>query len=62
MLIGAGDPWNSKENEERPYSIALAAFIVSEAFLAKEKLNWNPEILLKEGLIKTIAYFEKITK
>ena len=26
--------------------------------LAKEKLNWQPKINLKEGLIKTIAYFK----
>ncbi len=28
--------------------------------LAREKLNWQPSIALKEGLIKTIAYFEKL--
>ncbi|MEG1498377.1 MAG: UDP-glucuronic acid decarboxylase family protein [Bacteroidales bacterium] len=28
--------------------------------LAKEKLNWEPHILLEEGLKKTIAHFEKI--
>ncbi len=28
--------------------------------LAKEKLNWKPEILLDDGLIKTIEYFKKI--
>jgi UDP-glucuronate decarboxylase len=28
--------------------------------LAKEKLNWEPKIKLREGLIKTIEYFEKI--
>jgi UDP-glucuronate decarboxylase len=28
--------------------------------LAKEKLDWEPKIKLKEGLIKTIAYFEKL--
>ncbi len=28
--------------------------------LAKEKLNWEPEIQLKEGLVKTINYFNKI--
>ena len=28
--------------------------------LAKEKLNWKPEILLNDGLIKTIQYFKKI--
>jgi len=27
--------------------------------LAKEKLNWEPKIHLKEGLLKTIAYFSK---
>jgi UDP-glucuronate decarboxylase len=30
--------------------------------LAKEKLNWEPNIELREGLIKTIAYFEKFVK
>mgnify|MGYP000959679320 CR=1 FL=1 len=31
--------------------------------LAKEKLNgWEPKIHLKEGLQKTIAYFEEILK
>ncbi|MDO9136618.1 MAG: GDP-mannose 4,6-dehydratase, partial [Lutibacter sp.] len=31
--------------------------------LAKEKLNgWEPKIQLKEGLEKTIAYFDKILK
>lgn len=28
--------------------------------LAREKLNWQPSIALKEGLMKTITYFEKI--
>ena len=28
--------------------------------LAKEKLDWAPNIQLKEGLIKTIEYFEKV--
>jgi nucleoside-diphosphate-sugar epimerase len=28
--------------------------------LAKEKLGWEPAIKLKEGLVKTIDYFEKI--
>jgi len=28
--------------------------------LAKEKLNWQPNIQLEEGLIKTIEYFKKI--
>ncbi len=30
--------------------------------LAKEKLNWQPEIDLEEGLTKTIAYFKKKLK
>lgn len=30
--------------------------------LAKEKLNWEPRIQLKEGLIKTIAYFDNLLK
>lgn len=30
--------------------------------LAKEKLNWEPKIQLKEGLIKTIAYFDEVLK
>jgi UDP-glucuronate decarboxylase len=28
--------------------------------LAKEKLNWEPKIQLKEGLTKTIKYFDEI--
>jgi len=28
--------------------------------LAKEKLNWKPEIHLEEGLLKTIDYFKKL--
>ena len=28
--------------------------------LAKDKLNWEPKIQLKEGLIKTIDYFESV--
>lgn len=28
--------------------------------LAKEKLNWEPTIKLKDGLVKTISYFEKM--
>lgn len=28
--------------------------------LAKEKLNWRPEVKLDDGLIKTIEYFKKI--
>lgn len=27
--------------------------------LAKEKLSWNPDIKLEEGLVKTIEYFQK---
>jgi len=30
--------------------------------LAKEKLNWESKISLKEGLIKTIKYFERILR
>ena len=30
--------------------------------LAKQKLNWKPEINLDEGLTKTIAYFKKKLK
>ena len=30
--------------------------------LAKEKLNWSASILLKEGLIKTIEYFDALLK
>lgn len=30
--------------------------------LAKEKLNWQPEIKLEEGLQKTVDYFEQIIK
>ena len=30
--------------------------------LAKEKLNWEPKIQLREGLVKTIAYFDKVLK
>lgn len=30
--------------------------------LAKEKLDWKPTISLREGLIRTIEYFEKILK
>ncbi|MCE2870851.1 MAG: SDR family oxidoreductase [Oxalobacteraceae bacterium] len=28
--------------------------------LAKEKLNWEPSIVLTDGLVKTIGYFEKL--
>ncbi len=30
--------------------------------LAKEKLNWEPQIQLREGLQKTIAYFEQLVR
>ncbi len=30
--------------------------------LAKEKLNWEPKIQLREGLTKTIEYFDKVLK
>jgi UDP-glucuronate decarboxylase len=30
--------------------------------LAKEKLNWKPEIHLEDGLLKTIDYFKKLIK
>jgi UDP-glucuronate decarboxylase len=30
--------------------------------LAREKLNWMPQVELKDGLIKTIDYFDKILK
>ena len=28
--------------------------------LAKEKLNWSPQITLEQGLVRTIDYFNKI--
>ena len=28
--------------------------------LAKEKLNWEPKVMLDEGLDRTIEYYEKI--
>ena len=28
--------------------------------LAKNKLNWEPKIELREGLLKTIEYFDKL--
>ena len=30
--------------------------------LAKEKLDWEPKVQLKDGLVKTIEYFDKILK
>lgn len=30
--------------------------------LAKEKLNWQPKVPLREGLTKTIAYFDRLLK
>jgi UDP-glucuronate decarboxylase len=30
--------------------------------LAKEKLGWEPKVSLKEGLVKTIEYFEELLK
>jgi UDP-glucuronate decarboxylase len=30
--------------------------------LAREKLGWEPKVALREGLVKTIAYFEKAIK
>jgi len=30
--------------------------------LAKKELSWTPNVSLKDGLIQTIAYFEKILK
>ena len=30
--------------------------------LAKEKLNWEPQVFIKEGLIKTIEYFDEKLK
>jgi UDP-glucuronate decarboxylase len=30
--------------------------------LAKEKLGWTPEVVLEEGLKKTIAYFEDVAR
>ncbi len=30
--------------------------------LAKEKLNWSPTVPLREGLVKTIAYFDGLLK
>jgi len=28
--------------------------------LAKEKLGWQPHVPLKEGLVSTVEYFEKV--
>jgi UDP-glucuronate decarboxylase len=33
-----------------------------EIALAKEKLNWEPKIVLEEGLKKTIEYFREVIK
>ncbi len=30
--------------------------------LAKDKLNWNPTISLREGLKKTIEYFQSLSE
>ena len=30
--------------------------------LAKKELNWEPKIMLEEGLVKTIAYFKELTQ
>ena len=30
--------------------------------LAKQELGWEPDIALKEGLVKTIAYFDDLLK
>ena len=30
--------------------------------LAREKLGWEPKVALEEGLVKTIAYFERQLK
>ena len=30
--------------------------------LARSKLGWEPKVPLREGLVKTIAYFEKLLK
>ncbi len=30
--------------------------------LAREKLGWEPKVQLREGLVQTIAYFEKLLK
>jgi UDP-glucuronate decarboxylase len=30
--------------------------------LAKKELNWEPKIQLKEGLVKTIEYFDELIK
>ncbi len=30
--------------------------------LAREKLGWEPKVALEEGLVKTIAYFDKQLK
>lgn len=30
--------------------------------LAKEKLGWEPKVVLKDGLVKTIEYFDQILK
>ena len=27
--------------------------------LAKEKLGWQPKVALKDGLVRTVEYFEK---
>jgi UDP-glucuronate decarboxylase len=33
-----------------------------DILLAKEKLGWEPKVSLKEGLVKTIEYFEELLK
>ena len=30
--------------------------------VAKEKINWEPKVQVKEGLLKTIDYFSRVLK
>lgn len=42
------------------YGAHIARLRQPDIALAREKLRWEPQMELREGLIKTIAYFDEM--
>ena len=54
VMIGKGNPRFGKKKKERNEINYLVANIIN----LKKDINWSPKINLKEGILKTIKYYE----
>ena len=49
-----------RDGESAEYDLILTAtgYQLDYPFIAREHLNWEPKVQLRDGLVKTIAYFD----